>query len=159
MLDAMFTSMARAEEKLHPSAVLLPDFPRSIQLDGYSCGAKSTYMILKYFGKRCCPATVERWLGTTADGTSSTDIKRVLRKHGLKVAVHTYMNLRDLKSAIDSGCPVLVSLYDGWHYSIVYGYSPGYVFVMNPSLGSMGSLKCGVRLKEWRKMFDGGELL
>jgi predicted double-glycine peptidase len=150
IVDALFTSLARSEEKLHPRAVLLPNFPRSIQLDYYSCGAKSTYMVLKYFGKRCTPGSVERELGTDEDGTSPTDIKRVLRKHGLKVHVNADMGLRDLRKAINAGSPVLVSLYDGWHYSVVYGYSDKYIFVMNPSLGEMGSLKCAVRLAEWR---------
>jgi predicted double-glycine peptidase len=151
----MFTAMARKEERLHPKPVLLPNFPRSVQLDGYSCGAKSTYMVLRYFGGRCTATSVEAELRTDEDGTSSTDIKRVLRKHGLKVHVNSDMGLRDLKSAINAGSPLLVSLYDGWHYSVVFGYSPGHVFVMNPSLGSMGSVKCAVRMVEWRRMFDG----
>ena len=154
VVDAVFTTLARTEEQLHPHAVALPGFPRSIQLDGYSCGAKSTYMILRYFGIPCTAASVERWLGTTADGTSPVDIKRVLRKHGLKAVIHVRMNLRDLKAAINAGSPVLVSLYKGEHYSVLFGHSPGHVFVMNPSLGSMGSLKCAVRLAAWQKMFD-----
>ena len=63
----------------------------------------------------------------------------MLRKHGLKVVLDTRMVIRDLKSAINSGSPELVSLYDGWHYSVVYGYDSKHIFVMNPSLGEMGS--------------------
>jgi ABC-type bacteriocin/lantibiotic exporter with double-glycine peptidase domain len=155
IIDTLFTASARTEEQLHPHSVVLPGFPRSIQLDGYSCGAKSTYMILRYFDCRCTAASVEQCLRTTADGTSSSDIKRVLREHALKTVVHIRMNLQGLKSAIDAGSPVLVSLYHGEHYSVVYGYSPGYIFVMNPSLGKMGSLKCAVGLAQWRGMFDG----
>jgi ABC-type bacteriocin/lantibiotic exporter with double-glycine peptidase domain len=154
IIDALFSSLARAEEQLYPNATILPSFPRSIQLDGYSCGAKSTYIVLKYFGKRCSPATVEAELGTTWEGTSKSDIKRVLRKHRLEVVVHSRMNLRDLKSAINAGSPVLVSLYENWHYSVAYGYSGRHVFVMNPSLGSMGSVNCAVRLAEWHRIFD-----
>ena len=155
VVDMLFSSLARAEEQLYPGAVILPHFARSIQLDGYSCGAKSTYTVLRYFGCGCSSASVEAELGTTWEGTPSSDIKRVLRRHGLKIAVHTRMDLRALKSAINAGCPVLVSLYEGWHYSVVFGYSSGHVFVMNPSLGSMGSVKCAVRLADWRGMFDG----
>jgi predicted double-glycine peptidase len=154
VVDALFTSLARTEERLHPDAILLPNFPRSIQLDYYSCGAKSTYMVLKYFGKCCTPESVERELDTDEDGTSPSDIKRVLRKHGLKVHVNTDMGLRDLRKAISAGSPVLVSLYEGWHYSVVYGYLDKYIFVMNPSLCEMGSLKVAVTLSEWRKIFD-----
>jgi ABC-type bacteriocin/lantibiotic exporter with double-glycine peptidase domain len=155
IIDALFSSLARAEEQLYRDAVILPHFPRSIQLDGYSCGAKSTYIVLRYFGKRCSPATVEAELGTTWEGTSKSDIKRVLRKRGLKVVECSRMNLRELRSAIDAGSPVLVSLYENWHYSVVYGYSGRHIFVMNPSLGSMGAVKCAVRLVEWRRIFDG----
>jgi ABC-type bacteriocin/lantibiotic exporter with double-glycine peptidase domain len=148
-IDMLFTSLARIEEQLYPNAVILPYFPRSIQLDYYSCGAKSTYMILKYFGKRCTYDSVEKQLGTDDNGTSPSDIKRVLRKNGLATHVNTKMGLRDLKKAINEGSPVLVSLYDGWHYSVVYGYSDKLVFVMNPR-----SLKCAVSLSEWRRIFD-----
>ncbi len=111
-------------------------------------------MVLKYFGKRCTPESVERELGTEEDGTSPSDIKRVLRKHGLKIHVNTDMGLRNLRKAINTGSPVLVSLYDGWHYSVVHGFSDSHVFVMNPSLGEMGSLKVAVKLSEWRRIFD-----
>ncbi len=154
VVDAFFTATARTEEQLHPSAVVLPNFPRSIQLDGYTCGAKSTYMVLRYFGKRCTPASVEAELGTTYAGTPRTTIKRVLRKHGFRIRVNTDMSLRDLKAAVAAGCPVIVRLYDGWHYSVVYGYSDKHVFVMNPSLGEMGSVGCAIRFAEWRSMFD-----
>ena len=148
-IDKLFTSLARIEEQLYPNAVILPHFPRSIQLDYYSCGAKSTYMILKYYGKRCTSDSVEKQLGTDEDGTSPSDIKRVLRKYGLQTHTDTNMNLRDLKASINAGSPILVSLYDGWHYSVVYGYSNKHVFVMNPS-----SLKCAVGLSEWRRSWD-----
>jgi ABC-type bacteriocin/lantibiotic exporter with double-glycine peptidase domain len=154
IIDALFSSLARAEEQLYPNATILPSFPRSIQLDGYSCGAKSTYIILRYFGKRCSAVSVETELGTTGEGTSKSDIKRVLRKRGLKIVECSRMNFRDLKSAIDAGSPVLVSLYDNWHYSVVYGYSGRQIFVMNPSLGSMGAIRCAIRLAEWQRIFD-----
>ena len=50
----------------------------------------------------------------------------------------------DLKSAIDEGHPVLISTHKWFHYSVVYGYSDSHYFVMNPSLGDMGSLLCAV---------------
>ena len=39
------------EEYLDPSAVTVDGIKRSLQLDKYSCGAQSCYMILDYFGK------------------------------------------------------------------------------------------------------------
>lgn len=154
VIDTLFTTLARSEEQLHTDAILLLNFPRSIQLDYYSCGAKSTYMVLNYFGKRCTHESVEKQLGTTIEGTSRNSIKRVLKKYGLNIQVKSNMGMRDLKSAIKAGSPVIVSLYDNWHYSVVYGFSNTHVFVMNPSLREMGSFKVAVSKSEWREMFD-----
>ncbi len=153
IVDTLTTAAARLEESAYPHAVILPDFPRSVQLDGYSCGAKSVYTILRYYNKCCTSQSVERELRTTWEGTSINNIKTVLKRHGLK-----YRRIRNLKSAIDGGHPVLISTHKSWHYSVVFGYSSSYFFVMNPSLGQMGSLFCGIRRKEFRRVFDGWAL-
>ena len=153
IVDTLATAVARLEESLYPHAVILADFPRSIQLDGYSCGAKSVYAILRYYSKRCYPLSVEQELHTTYEGTSISNIKRVIKRHGLK-----YRKIRNLKSAIDKGYPVLVSTHGHWHYSVVYGYSKTHYFVMNPSLGEMGSLSCAVRKREFKRVRDGWAL-
>ncbi len=54
-VDMVATAAARLEESAYRHSVILPDFPRSIQLDGYSCGAKSLYTILCYYNIRCTP--------------------------------------------------------------------------------------------------------
>ena len=153
IVDAMATAAARLEESAYPNAVILPNFPRSIQLDKYSCGAKSLYTILCYYNIRCTPLSVEKELHTTWEGTAIPDIKRVLKKHGLK-----YRKTTSLKSAINKGHPVLISLYDHWHYSVCHGYSASGYFVMNPSLGDMGSLSCAVRKKKFKQIWDGWAL-
>jgi predicted double-glycine peptidase len=84
MVDLLATVAARIEESAYHNGVILSNFLRSIRLDGYSCGAKSFYTILKYFGKRRTPLSVERELHTTVERTSIRDIKRVLKRHGLK---------------------------------------------------------------------------
>ena len=153
IVDALATAAARLEESAYRNAVILPDFPRSIQLDGYSCGAKSLHSILRYYNKRCSHLSVEKELRTTYEGTSIINIKRVLKKHGLK-----HRKTQNLKDAISNGHPVLVSLYDHWHYSVCYGYSPFHYFVMNPSLGDMGSVSCAVRKQKFKRIWDGWAL-
>jgi predicted double-glycine peptidase len=152
-VDTLATAAARLEESAYHNAVILPDFPRSIQLDGYSCGAKSVYTILRYYDKRCTPLSVEKELHTSWEGTAISDIKRALKKHGLK-----YRKIRSLKSSIDHGCPVLVSTHKHWHYSVVYGYCNSQFFVMNPSLGQMGCLSCAVKKKKFMRVWDGWAL-
>ena len=149
LIDTLATAAARLEESAYPNSVILPHFTRSIQLDGYSCGAKSVYTILRYYNKRCAPLSVENELRTTWEGTAISHIKRVLKKHGLK-----YRKIRVLKGAIDEGRPVLISTHKWFHYSVVYGYSDSHYFVMNPSLGKMGSWTCAVRKKNFKHMWD-----
>jgi len=153
VVDFLASVGAKAEALIHLDAVILPNFPRSIQLNEYSCGAKSVYCILQYFGIRCTPESVERLLRTDEDGTDVSDIKRVFKRYHLNCRT-----LRDLKTAIDDDCPILVSLYDSEHYAVVYGYSSGHIFVMNPSLDfteeGVGSLKCAVRNDQFRRIWD-----
>ena len=155
-VDNIFSKLKSIEEQAFLSAVILEGFPRSIQLDGYSCGAKSIYTVLKYFGRSCTPRSVERQLGTTWEGTSQTDIKRVLKERNLSYRMIGKRTLKTLRDAIDNESPVLISLYDGWHYSVVYGYSDSHIFVMNPSLDftSMGSIWNAVPIPDFRKIWD-----
>ena len=156
IVDTLATAAARIEESAYPHAVILPDFPRSIQLDGYSCGAKSVYTILKYFGKRCTPQGVERALHTDEYGTAVWDIKRVLKKLGLKSRTLRKPGLRDLKAAIVAGCPVLITTWQAEHYSVVYGYSDSKIFIANPSIdvSGVGRLSCAVPKAEFRRAWD-----
>ncbi len=160
IIDSLATYAARIEESAYTEAVILPNFPRSIQLDYYSCGAKSVYTILKYFGKNCTPGSVEHALRTREEGTAVADIKRVLNDRGLFDREFHSARLVDLKKAIDSGRPCLISMYDSWHYAVVYGYSDKHVLVMNPSLSreNMGSIRCAVKKKEFKRIFDGWAL-
>ncbi|KAB2967366.1 cysteine peptidase family C39 domain-containing protein [Zoogloea sp.] len=133
-LDKILTALARSEEKLHPTATLPPHFPRRIQPTDYTCGAISVQIILEYFGFHPSLHAVCRHLGTDSDGTDVADIKATFKKYGLKTKTYARMTVKDLTRAIKSDCPVLISICDGEHYCVVYGYSRTHVFVMNSSL-------------------------
>jgi hypothetical protein len=163
VVDFLASLFADTEMILHPDAVILPDFTRCIQLfDNYSCGAKSVFTILRYYSKICTPESVEEQLHTDEDGTSVSDIKRVLKRYGLAFQTLRKPGLRDLKAAIDDGCPILITLNDGEHYAVVYGYSSSHIFVSNPSLNILtgyGSIRCAIpKIEIFRiinyKMFD-----
>jgi ABC-type bacteriocin/lantibiotic exporter with double-glycine peptidase domain len=122
VIDFFVSLGADAETILHTDVVTLPDFPRSIQLfDNYSCCAKSVFTILHFYKKPCTPKSVEEQLHTDEDGTTVSNIKRVLNRYGLVFQTLRKPGPRDLKAAIDDDCPVLVSLYAGSHYSVIYG--------------------------------------
>jgi hypothetical protein len=103
LVDLLATTAARIEEAAYPNAVILPNFPRSIQLDYHTCGSKSVYVILRYYNKRCTPNSVERGLMTVEDGTSVADIKRVLKERKLSFRELHSEGIVDLKKAIGSG--------------------------------------------------------
>lgn len=157
IIDFLASIGSELETFIHPDVIILPHFPRSIQLDCYSCGAKSLYTILRYYGKRCSPASVKKELEADEDGTSVSDIKRVIKQHHLEYRTLRRPKLKDLKAAINDGSPILVSLYDGSHYAVVYGYSDSHMFVSNPSLNILtgyGSIRCAITNSEFREAWD-----
>jgi ABC-type bacteriocin/lantibiotic exporter with double-glycine peptidase domain len=157
IIDLIATTAARIETLIHSDAVILSDFPRSLQLSSYSCGTHSVYTILKYFNKYCTYKSIERMLRTDVDGTDVSDIKRVLKRYGLSCRTLRKPGVRDLMTAIDDDCPVLISLYDSEHYSVVYGYSSGHIWVSNPSLNVLtgyGSIRCAITKSEFRNIWD-----
>ena len=151
IIDAIATTAARIETLTHLDSIILPNFPRSIQLNRFSCGAKSVYCILRYYDKQCTPDTVERLLDTDEDGTDVSDIKRVLKRYGLTYRTLRKPGLCDLRTAINDECPILIPLYDGEHYAVVYGYSSNHMFVSNPSLNR---LRCAIPNAEFRSDWD-----
>jgi len=158
IVDFLASLFADTETIFHPDAVILPDFTRSIQLDRFSCGAKSVYCILRYYDRQCTPESVERLLRTNSDGTTVSNIKRVFRRYHLNCRTLRKPGVRDLKTAINDDCPVLVSLYDSEHYAVVYGFSSSHIFVMNSSIdisdGGVDNLRCAVRKDRFRKVWD-----
>jgi predicted double-glycine peptidase len=156
-VDLMVNILKNIEEIIYQDdkAVVLPNFARTIQLDGWTCGARSVYTILRFMGKHCTVKSVERELRTDWSGTDSSDIVRVLHKHHLKLVVKKNCRLSDLRKAIDDGNPVLISTHGSAHYSVVFGYSRSQVFVMNPAvIGECGNLWCRVPKKEFNSTWD-----
>jgi ABC-type bacteriocin/lantibiotic exporter with double-glycine peptidase domain len=150
-VDAV-ANIVKAIEELEPTAKVLPNIERSLQLDWYSCGAQSVFMILRFFGKRCSVERVKNQLQTDWSGTGLPDIKRLFRKYGLYYQVIAKARISDLRHAIDSGLPALISTLDGGHWSVVYGYSQSHVYVCDPSL--MINAFCRVPIKRFKSQWD-----
>ncbi len=156
-VDLLVNILKNIEEVIYQNdkPVVLPNFPRTLQLDGWTCGARSVYSVLRYFGKRCTVKSVENDLRTDFSGTDVSDIIRVFQKHHLKASERKHCRLYDLRNAIDDGNPVLVSVDDGSHYSVVFGYSKSCFYVMNPAIiGSSGSLICRIVKRDFSDSFD-----
>jgi ABC-type bacteriocin/lantibiotic exporter with double-glycine peptidase domain len=135
--DTICNAIKDVEEFLSPSAVVIPGIKRSVQLDGYSCGAQCAYVILKYYGKARSIDATKKALGTTKEGTDTGPILRLLRKRGLRVSIKKDATLRNIYEAIDNQWPILISVDDGDHWVVIYGYSEDGIYILDPALKSL----------------------
>jgi ABC-type bacteriocin/lantibiotic exporter with double-glycine peptidase domain len=134
------------------SAVVLKGVRRSLQLDRYSCGVQCTKVILGYFGRCLSIESIERRLGTDEEGTSISAIRQLMKSRGLTTTICVDATIRDVKRAIDSGQPVLVSLSGSKHWAVVYGYSREAVFVADSSITK--NLWCRVSKTRFHRQWD-----
>src|SRR5687768_8908152 len=137
ILETLADKAATAAKDLEgstSSGVSLDGFTRHIQLDRYSCGAKCTFAILKYYKKARSIRNVTKQLGTDTEGTDAKQIRSLLRDRGLQPVVLKRPTIKSLKKQIDCGYPIIVSM-DTDHWAVVYGYGDGYLMLMDPSLG------------------------
>jgi len=133
IVDTVAGWIQALDEALARDAVLL-DVRRSIQLDGYSCGAQSGFMILRHFGKARSVTAVAKALRTDEDGTGTSELRDLFRRRGLKPVIKARATLADLRRGVDAGAPSLVSLGDGAHWGVVFGHAPGTIFLADPSM-------------------------
>ena len=145
-------NMVKGVEEYCDSGAQVLDMDRTLQLDSYSCGAKSAFMVLNYYGRANSIAKVERKLKTTEEGTSTERIFALLVKRGLGVVEIERAKLKDLRNAIDHGAPVLVSLNGMAHMAVVYGYSDDTIYVNDPDI--LASPLCGWSTQEFKSKWD-----
>ncbi len=133
IVDFVYNFIKDVEEVLSADSVVLK-MKRSVQLDSYSCGAQCVFMILNYYGIDISFETVVGELKTNdKDGTDTKPILRFLKKNGLEVVVNEKTNLSYIKATIDNGAPLLISVNNGDHWIVIYGYSKEGIFVLDPS--------------------------
>lgn len=114
--------------------VPVKEFKRVVQLDGWSCGARSVQMILEHYGKRCEYRRLTQLLGTDPDsGTPVNNMLSVFRRFELKVSRKTNMLFPELKKDVAAGRVLLVHL-DGDHFGVVHGYDDTHVYLADPSV-------------------------
>jgi ABC-type bacteriocin/lantibiotic exporter with double-glycine peptidase domain len=132
-VDLVFNFYKDIEERRSPDSVLL-DMKRSVQLDSYSCGAQCVYMILQYYKIHKTPAEILKGLNTSKrDGTDTEPILNFLKFNGLKALVNINTELSDIHSAINSMNPILISVDEGEHWVVIYGYNKDGFFILDPS--------------------------
>ncbi len=110
------------------------------------------YVILRYHGKHLPLSEVMHKLRTDPEGTSTNAMRRILHKERLTIKILADAQLQDLRRAINQGHPVIVSTEEGGHWSVVYGYSTGHIFVSDSSLRT--GLRCRMPVARFRKQWD-----
>lgn len=151
LLDAIVNITKTLEEAVDSRAKVLRGVRRSVQLDGYTCGVQSAFVILSYFGKARSIKNVTRELGTTEDGTDQHQTRNLLVKRGLGVRRVQRPTIRTLQMAIDRGCPVLVLVDDEEHWAVVYGYGKQSVYMVDSALNSF---RCCLSVRRFLKRWD-----
>lgn len=135
IIDFFYNRIKDIEELLSIDSVVL-NMKRSIQLDGYSCGAQVVYSILDYYGINKSLDEIIKSLKTTEkNGTNTERILDYLMKNGLDVKINDKGTFSFIKNTINKGYPMLITVDDGEHWVVIYGYSNKGVYVLD-SLGS-----------------------
>jgi ABC-type bacteriocin/lantibiotic exporter with double-glycine peptidase domain len=133
IVDFVYNFIKDVEEVLSADSVVLK-MKRSVQLDSYSCGAQSVYMILSYYDKDKTLNEIKESLNTTeSDGTDTKQILNYLVDNKLEVQINEKGAISSIQNAIDNGYPVLITVDDGDHWVVVYGYSNDGIFVVDSS--------------------------
>ena len=133
IVDFVYNCIKDIEEVLSADSVVLR-LRRSIQLDSYSCGAQCVYTILNYYDKDKTLNEIKDSLNTTeTDGTDTKQILNYLVKNKLDVHINGKGAISSIQTAIDNGYPVLITVDDGDHWAVVYGYSNDGIFVLDSS--------------------------
>jgi ABC-type bacteriocin/lantibiotic exporter with double-glycine peptidase domain len=130
----LIINLVKSVEELDPTANVLPAFKRRLQMTGYSCGVQAVEMVLDYFKLHQEEKKLARELRCSENGTSVSDMKRVIKAYGLRCKTKSHARVKDLRQAIDRGYPIIVSMREGRHWSVVYGISPNHVFVADPAV-------------------------
>ena len=127
-------NVIRFFEETAKSAIVIKGIRRSIQLDSFSCGAYCSHMILKYYKRNLSVEQIKRKLKTNKDGTDEKALMNLFKREGLTVSIKWNASLNDIKKAVNEGYPILISMYEGDHWCVMYGYSQNGIFVLDPAL-------------------------
>jgi ABC-type bacteriocin/lantibiotic exporter with double-glycine peptidase domain len=140
------------EESNYPVSVILP-MRRVLQLDNYSCGLQSAYVILRYFGKVDSVDDVKYDGRLNIQKGIDTDyLLKILKTNGLVANINENATIDDITDALVEGNPILISIDNDEHWIVVYGFSEDRIFVLDSSLRS--SVRCSWSVEEFLKRWD-----
>lgn len=135
MLKRTIEGVAQGIAYLRKSSddVVLDLKPR-LQLDGHSCGMQSLAAILDYYDFEIDYDDLEETIGLNEDGCDEDQLRKAIRAWGLKHRSIRRMTLSLVQECINNEHPLLVAP-RGTHWSVIYGYGDGVIYLMDPLPG------------------------
>lgn len=125
---------------VHPETddVVTLDVPGYRQVQRFTCGYVAGMMVLHTFKPRASEDRFyERCAPDPDEGVPVARLARALRDSGIKVGLRSSFAFDDIRRAIDSGRPVILTVgAGGEHWVVVYGYgeAPRRVFIAGNGL-------------------------
>ena len=146
--------------------VVLEGIERSVQKNFHECGARCTFMVLKYYGKVRSYNKVYDDLHRTDGGITPASMKRLIREKGLTAGEFDGRGIDKLKKSIDMGAPIIAWIYRELnikverisinHWVVVYGYDRGNIWVMDPN---PLAIRKRIPIKSFKKKWSGGGIV
>ena len=122
------------------------EYPETRQVFSFDCGANALVSVLVFAGLEEREDRIAVLAGTTTAGTSTEGILRVLRYYGVPFRARQRMKINDVRRAIDSGHPTLLTLqayresnrpyrelWDDGHWVVAIGYDQHRIYYEDPS--------------------------
>ena len=131
-------------------------------LNAGMCGPASLKMVLAYYGIEKTEKELAKFCGTEAElGTNDVSLQKAAESLGMKVEIHNNASFDDIQSWLDKKVPVIVDWFsrgrsdypdsavaDG-HYSVVVGLDDENIYLQDPEIGSLRTIKKDDFMKVW----------
>lgn len=121
------------------------------QSDSSRCGPASIKMILNYYGIDALENTIAKYAKCTYEkGCTNQNMVVAIKKYGLGARIYDNCELKDIEYWIKHHIPVIVDWFAGGanvddismgHSSIVVDIDRETIYLMDPSVGQMSSIK------------------
>jgi len=141
---------------------LLKVKPFQETLHGGYCGPASLKIVLDYYGVQKSEREIAERCGRDSRlGTDDVSIKKAAKSYGFNVEIKNKANFTDIQKWLNKGVPVIVNWFtrgrsdyndsevsDG-HYSVVMGLDRKNIYLQDPEIGSMRTIKRDDFLRVW----------
>lgn len=116
------------------------------------CGPAALKMVLDYYGIEKSEKELARLSGCTrTKGTRGENLLKASKKLGLKGFIKDFSEINDIRKYLKEKLPVIVDWFstDEGHYSVVIGIDQKNVYLQDPELGHVRTMKIKTFKRVW----------